>query len=265
VSKSRHDYKKYLNELINARPHRGRGVRSEIAKATKTQNAYVSQVLNGSVHFSPEQAEALNYYLDHSQMEGRFFLLLVQKARAGTRALQTRLAEILESRLNLKKRLDVRKSLSNQDQVIYYSAWYFSAIHVLLSIAEYQTKDSIAGYLDLPLKRVNTALEFLTSVGLAREESGRFKIGETRIHLGNDSPMIIKHHMNWRLQAVRSLESEVEKDLRYSSIATMSRADAGRIKSMLIKAIEELEPVINPSPEEAVYCTCLDFFSVGKD
>jgi uncharacterized protein (TIGR02147 family) len=260
------DYKKYLVDSLDARPGGGRGSRSALAEATGCQTAYVSQVLNGNANFSLEQADLINKFLGHAADEADFFLLLVQHGRAGTHSLRSyfmgQINKILEKRLVIKDRLDVKKALSREDQVLYYSNWLYAMVHVMLSIPEFQNREAIAKYLGLPLQRVSEILDFLLSVGLAKRDQGRFKIGDARLHLGSDSAMFAKHHTNWRVQAMRSLDRSGNDDTHYSSVVTLTKEDAVKIRLMIIDFIKEVKVVVKEAKEEEVHAFCLDFFQV---
>ncbi|HLD99879.1 MAG TPA: TIGR02147 family protein [Bdellovibrionota bacterium] len=260
------DYKAYLNENFKTRPSGGRGVRSALANAIGCQSAYVSQVLNGPAHFSLEQADLINQFLGHTSDESGFFLLLVQLARAGTQSLrshfQTQIEAVIGKRLILKNRLDVKQTLSPENQAVYYSAWYYAAVHVMLSIPELQTREALIRHLRLPPQRITDVLNFLVSVKLAVKSGTRYQIGTTRIHLPSDSPLISKHHTNLRMLAIQSLDRNEEKDLHYSSVVTISKDDVLKIKSELVKNIETLKKVIRDSKEEVGYCLSFDFFGI---
>lgn len=260
------EYKAYLHAVIASKPKRGRGVRMTLAQAIGAPVSHISQVLGGSSHLSFEQAEGVNEFLGHTQDEAGFFLLLVQHARAGTPALRRRIEGqiqiVLDKRLILKERLGVKAMLSVEDQAIFYSSWVYGAIHVMLTIERFQSREALSRYLGISSKRVGEILEFLISIGLAvQKENGRFGVGTARIHLGNDSPMISKFHTNWRMRAIRSLEEEnANQDLHYSSAITISEGDMSRIKSLLVKYIEEIKAIISDSKEEGLHCFSLDFF-----
>ncbi|OQW50415.1 MAG: hypothetical protein A4S09_01080 [Proteobacteria bacterium SG_bin7] len=243
-----------------------------MAHHISTPVSHISQVLNGKSQLSLEQAESINDFLGHTSDESQFFLLLVQIGRAGTRALKNRLSQqaeqILEKRLVLKDRLGVTQPLSKENQAIFYSSWLYGAIHVMLTIPQFQSKESISDYLGISLKRTAEILEFLVSIELAIPlENGRFGVGTSRIHLGSDSPMISKFHTNWRMQAIRSLDKEDGKsDLHYSSVITISDEDFKKIKNLLVKYIEEIKLIVKNSPSQKLHSFCLDFFHVnGKN
>jgi hypothetical protein len=77
--------------------------------------------------------------------------------------------------------------------------------------------------------------------------------------------MISKHHTNWRLRAVRSLERDAERkdvNLHYSGAVALSRSNAEKIRKLLLSTIEAAEPIIAESGEESGYGLCLDFFEI---
>jgi uncharacterized protein (TIGR02147 family) len=260
------DYKAYLKAAIEAKPKQGRGVRLAMARHVACPVSHISQVLSGSSHFSMEQGESVNEFMGHTEEEAQFFLLLLQFSRAGTAPLRKRLEsqirQVNQKRLILKERLKVNHSLRAEDQARFYSSWQYAAVHVIVSIEKFQTKEAISEYFDISLRRAGDILEFLSSLGLVvKKPSGRYEMGTARIHLGNDSPMISKLHANWRLKAVQSMESDlVEDDLHYSSAVTISERDRGKIKSLLVNTIAEIKGIIKDSKEEGIHSFCLDFF-----
>ncbi|OFZ52170.1 MAG: hypothetical protein A2428_09825 [Bdellovibrionales bacterium RIFOXYC1_FULL_54_43] len=261
------DYKEYLAHVIRSRPKAGHGEKSRIAQALQCHVAYVSQVLNGPAQFSLEQAEMLNRYLAHSETESEYFLLLVLYGRAGTANLKEhyrkKVLQAQEQQLSLKNRLEFKKTLTLADQARYYSAWHFAAIHLLIAIPQFQTKDALYRRLKISMKRISETLNFFVECGLATEDRGSFKPGVTSIHLGNDSPMISQHHTNWRMQAIQSFEHEIPEELHYSSVVSIARADMPKIRKALTQAVEEVRRIVRDSKEDDLCCYSIDFFRVA--
>lgn len=261
------NYKDYLSHAITRMPSKGRGFKSRIAAAARCQSAYVSQVLKGQAHFSLEQGHAINRLLGHTSEEAHYFLLLLQYARAGTADLrsyfQEQIRQTIERRLTLKHRLGVKQVLSLEDQAQYYSAWYYAAIHVLLTIPHCQSKEAVAKSLAMPLAQVSKVIQFLESIGLIEAKGAIYQPGPSRIHLANDSPLISKHHTNWRMKCIASLEHERPEDLHYSSVISLSIEDISQIKSMLVEAIEKIKSVVKESKEEELFSFDLDFFKLA--
>lgn len=198
-------------------------------------------------------------------------MLLVSLGRAGSKALEehflAQIEEIQRKRTLIKERITTDHALLPEAQMRYYSAWYYSAIHVATSIAELQTRGTIAAALGLAPALVSECLEFLVENRLVIVKGERFLIGPTRIHLGSDSAMFSRVHANWRLQALQSMERPVSAatSLHYSTVLTISHEDARRVRETLLKAIDETERIFRPSPEEAVYCVGMDWFQISKD
>jgi uncharacterized protein (TIGR02147 family) len=259
------DYKSYMNQRLDSDP-RGRGSRAALAKAIRCQSAYVSSVLRGKAHFTPEQGEAINAHLGHSEAESDYFLLLLQSQRAGSEALRARLRRqmqrVLESRFDLKLRLPVSQALTKEVQATYYSEWYYAAIHALSSVPGFGSVSALAARLKIEPSRVAEAVNFLLSVGLIVKGKRGFGIGQARIHLGSESPFISRHHQNWRLQAIQRVSRRAADDLHYSSVVTLSGKDAILVKEKIVAFIRDLKDVVRDSKEEKLQCFSLDFFEV---
>lgn len=261
------NYKDYLRQLLKVSGARS-GMRLRMASAMGCHSAYVSKVTHYDTDLSLEQGEKLNRFLGHTKEEGAYFLLLIQKARAGTvelrRLFQEQLDEMRAQRSLIHARLKDRQEMSEQAQAIYYSSWFYAAIHVALSIPGLHSKNKVAGYLGLPISLVSEVLDFLVSEGLVAVKADHYTKGPTHIHLGHRSPHIRKHHLNWRTQAISSLDREEAEALHYSAAVTLSREDVQKVNEILIRALEESTNAIKASKEEEVYCLSADFFRVSR-
>jgi hypothetical protein len=246
-------------------------MKTKLARAAHCQIAYLSRVLEHEAHLSLEQAIAIQETLGHSRDESRFFLLLVEWDRASTPALrahfQSEIDSVRRHRADLQSRFQVQSALSEQDQSTYYSSYQFLATHVCLSIPELQTFEALEHFLRVPAERLREILDFLVRSGLAERTQGRYRIGAARLHLGRSSPLIRQHHVNWRVEAIRSLErgsgASGSEDLHYSAAVSLSQEDCFRLKELWIKTLETFNQQIALSKEETVRCLVLDFFSLG--
>ncbi len=259
-------YKKYLVSLLKEKSKQGRGQRSALAKAVCCQTAYLSRVLSGEAHFSLEQGMAASHYLGHSKEERHFFLLLIQKNRAGTPSLQRYFDEQVEllrkQRANLRNRIPHKSLLHGHEQARYFSEWYFAAIHLLTSIPSYQNREAIASRLGLPSAIVSEALDFLMEVGFVKRQGTSYKMAKSHLHLGADSPFISQHHRNWRLEAMNNIRNKKSDSLHYSSVVSCSLEDSIKVRTLMINAIEEIRLIIGESKEEELFCYNLDFFEI---
>ena len=259
-------YKEFVFSAIKAKEKRG--ARSELAKSIGCHLAYVSQVLEGKSHFTIEQGEAFCRYIGLSQIETDFFINLLSFERAGTQSLrqyyQGKIEGIRQERMQFASRVQVKRELSANEESTYYSSWIYIAIFVLVSIPEFQNKEALAKRLGLTLEIVNEHLDFLLSVGIVKQVVDRFMVGTTRMHLPSKSPLISKHHTNWRMKAITSLENRKKQNLHFSTVYTFSRQDSDKIKKMLLDFVQSVEPIVMPSAEEIAYCLSFDFFEIYR-
>lgn len=256
------DYRDYLKSTLDAE----RGRRAHLAQALRVQPAFVSRVLAGQADFSQEHGILINGFLQHREQESEFFMTLLDLGRAGSKALRDyhlrKLEMIREKRLLVSERIGVKQSLSKEDQMTYYSAWYYAAIHILLLVREMNTPKKIAEHLNLPGLLVKDVLDFLVATGLASVGKDGYGPGVSRIHLTNESPMISKHHTNWRIRAIEALEKKNPRHLHYSGPICISHEAADQIREKLLRLLSEIEPLIRDAKEEDIYCLDLDFFKV---
>lgn len=261
-------YKPYLNQSLNSKGA-ARGRKAQAAAAMQMQPAYLSQVLKGMAHLSLEQAELLNSFFLHTEEESHFFLLLVQKDRSGTKRLQSyfqkQIDQTLKNRMILTQRLgNTTHQLTEPQKQQYYSSWVYAAAHIAVTIPELQNKKALCQFLNIKPDKLLIVLDFLTSAGLIEQKGEHLYPGTARVRLGNDSHHIIKHHSNWRLQAIESLEKEEIHDLHYSGVMSISEKDVEKIKNQLLENIKNVAAITQDSAEEKLYVIGIDFFNLMK-
>ena len=264
------DYKQYLTSYLEEAPHSGHGIRSKWAKVMGCHTTYVSQVLRGNGHLSLEQALQLSQHLGLDEASERFFLLLVNYARAGTEALRTTfqrdLDQMREIHLTLSSRIKDNTKRSDYEHARYYSAWYFAALHVASSVPALRNINRLGQIFELSPRRLLEALECLRELGLIDIlPNGVVKQTTKSLHLDKTSALAAKHHINWRLQAIRAVEQEGTGNFHYSSVVSLAEGDLPHVKAVLIDAIEKIRAIVRESKEEKVYAYTADLFSVLKD
>lgn len=261
------NYPPYLLSIFGDKSRR-KGLKSKAAHFLGCHSTLISQILSERVLLNLEQAEKLNRFLGHDEDESHFFLLLTQKARAGTKPLEqyfeNQLEQIRKTRQVIKKRVGKTETVSEEDEFRYYSSWHKAAVHVALSIPELSRAEQISKALEIPLTQVRSILAFLVKVGMAVPNGREYSIGPRHIHLGADSENIARHHINWRLRAIQALDTgtNAKHDLHYSSAVTLSARDAEKIKELLIRNLKEMNTVIAASKEEVIYGLNFDFFNL---
>jgi len=258
-----HHYRDYLKVRL-ATTGASRGLRTKLADKTHTQPAFISRVLSGELDFSLEHAPLINELLHHTHEESHFFTLLLLKARAGSPQLEKyfieQIDEILEKREVFLERVKESENVSLSNQTLYYSQWYYLAIHVLVGIQHFQTRESIAKRLGLALSTVSKALDDLCSMGLVTVKGGRFVMGKKRIYLAKNSPWIGHLHTHFRNRAIdRIAEPEVD-DLHFSAAMSISKSVYDEYRRRLIDLMSEFDAKIADSKEDEMYAINIDLF-----
>lgn len=118
---------------------------------------------------------------------------------------------------------------------IYYSHWAYCCIHMIVSIPEFNTLKKICDRLNIEQKFAQKVLNFLSEKGFISENNGYYSVGEARLHLRKDSPLVKAHHQNFRHSAIMSLERENSFNLHYSSVMTLSKKDAIRVRDLILE------------------------------
>jgi len=258
-------YKEFLNRWIRAQPQGGRGEVQRLSKELRMHPTRVSQILHqDSVHFTPEQAHSVSAYLELSEIESEYFRLLVDVERAGTlplrKAIAKKIAKIKTEAQELVNRVPRDVQLSEADKAVFYSNWYYSAIRMCTSIPELQTIDAIARRSGLPKEKVRQTLQFLIETGLCVFNENHYEIGPSRTYLESSSPLIQRHHANWRLKAMQNHEHLKENDLAYTGVMSLSVRDRAKVRESLAKVIESTASMAVDSPSETGACLLIDWF-----
>lgn len=180
-------YKEFVRDHLKSLPQKGWGAYRRIAAHLRIQPVIVSQVFRGNRELTDEQALDLSEFLDLSELEKDYFLLLVRIQRAGTVKLKERYKaqaeKVKASAQNLKTRLSQDIEMDEKAQAEFYSNWFFSGIRFLSAVDEFQTAEKIAEHFKLPRHLVKTVVDFLIAHGLCIEENGKIIQGPKRTHL----------------------------------------------------------------------------------
>lgn len=261
-------YKSFLTKKIQSLPGHGRGELSKIAKHLKVHTTMMSHILKGDAHFSMEQSLALADYLTLSDLETEFLIALVQLERAGDQRtklfFRNKIKEIKARALNLKERFSIENELSEADRALFYSSRVYAQIRLLTAVKRFQTFEALVSEVDLPAKTVRTALDFLISRGLCTETKGKIVYAVKKTYLDAGSPLAIRHHTNWREQAIRSYEHLREEDLAFTYPTVISEEDFLKIREQLVAFIEEFKKDTLPSPSDHLYCLNIDWLKLSK-
>lgn len=241
------------------------GYKAQIAEAAQCQRSHLSLVLSGKAHLSPEQALGVANFFELNRQEKGFFLLLVQYARAGSPGLKsfikTQIDEQLKAREDLGQRIVEKVVLPEEHTAILYSSWEPLAVLISLTIPTTRAPVAIADRLGLRREHVEKILADLERINLVENHGAEWRARQNNIHLPKSSRFNGPNHSHWRQRAVQNAMLDNE-DVHYTSVCTLSRKDAQKLKQMLLEFIDHGRELIAPSAEEELYCLTCDWFRV---
>jgi uncharacterized protein (TIGR02147 family) len=261
------DFRKFTLKRFDSMPRHGHGQLKKLSEYLGVHTTFVSQVFRGEKALSAEQGIGVAEFLGLSDLETQYFVKLIQIERAGSaklkKLIQAEAQEIRERSQKIANRLVITQVLPDEHKAVFYSAWYYSAIRLLVGIDGFQDVDAIAVRFKIPKKQVADVLTFLFSTGLLVKHDGVMKVGPSKTHLGADSPFIKLHHTNWRFQALENVNRSDDEKLHYSSPMTVGKKEVDIIRNQILKMIEEIGKVIDPAPNEELMCLNVDWFRIG--
>ena len=186
---------------------------------------------------------------------------------AGTPAVTV--SDNLKTGVKIPDRYDAELNPVYQDFASHYHTavvparvWQYSAVHIALSVPELQSPLALSKELKIPSVRIEVILEFLVRTAMAVKLGIQYTIGKVWIHLPPESPLIGKHHANWRVRAIQSSESVSRDNFHYTQVVSISREDSKRILGIVSQIVERANEIIRPSKEENLRCLAIDFFSL---
>lgn len=260
------NYQDYLQILIN-QLHSERGFQTKLAKAMSVQAAYLSQVLKGKADLNEDQAIALCHFIDFTDLETEYFLLLVRLSRAGTSELRVfledKMKKIQGEYQEIYSRVPSKQShLSAEDTQRYFATWIPSTLHTATSSNQYQTVEKLAERLDLDTQVVKQTLKFLSDVGLVTHNENRYEFSGKSLHFTKQISMNQTIQISRRLQAIKSIEKDTADDLHFSSVFTIDKKTLTTLRELFLEVIESSHKEIHSSGTEELYAMCIDLFEV---
>lgn len=263
-----YDYDEYLDFLkaIIKNNSKTRGYLTELAQAAGCQKSYLSQVIRGMVHFTPEHAMKLALFWELSEIESDYFIQLVHLGRTSFQPLKNKIKDQLKVLKEQKDNMTMRFKQSSFDdeakQMLYYSTWIMAAIHVMVDIERLRTSEAIAKHLNLSTEIVKNQLEKLEQLGLVKRHNLHWLPTGKGLHLPKGSVFTTINHQNWRDRALIDSQNPKADSVHYTSVQTLSLKDFEVIKENILKFIDQQRKIIAPSKEEEVVCFTCDWFKI---
>lgn len=258
------EYKLFLKTWIKSQPNGGRGLIRKMADHLRISSTMMSHILSGDKDFSFEAANDLGAFLGLDEQESDYFLLLLSYAKAGSFSLRERYKKKIKieqkKATEISKRVKADKDLPEVAKTIFYSNWLYTGIRNLTACEQFQNVDQIADYLNLPRATIHKVIDFLVKNDLCLERNGKIIPGPKQTHVDHLSPLVSRHHQNWRLEGFTKMIDVEDKNLFFTAPMSLSYEVAETIRQKLPGYIEEIIKLVRPSPSEVVRCLNIDWF-----
>jgi len=258
------DYRKFLSDWLILEKKRHRLNATLLATKIRVHPTFISQVLKGNKELSSEQWFSICEVMSLTEIENDYLHFLLLQNRAGTKEVrafyQKKLDEILKRRLQLQERIKEHRQLTDQERAIFYSSWIYSAIRLFTACNEGQTLDQLSEKFQLSKSKADEILSFLCVTGLCKFENGKYHMGNKHIHVPANSPFVVRHHTNWRLRAITSLENTMNEEMNFTAPMSISKKDFPVIREKIVKLIQEVVEIAKASDAEDLATLTIDFF-----
>lgn len=254
-------YKTYLIDLISKTQIKV----SVLAEMAGCNRSYFSQMINGKVQLTSDHIINLAEGLEFSELEKEYFITLCLLERSSListkEILEKKLINLRQKSLVLSKKIkDEGKSFELTDEMKgeYYSSWLYGQIHILTSIEDFQTSESIASRLNISHSLVKKILNRLREMRLVTKKEKNYIHQAGNLHIPHNSPYNAVNHMNWRMRALQKIQED--DGIHYTATFSISKKDVPLLKSQLLEFIKKQRNVIGASGVEEVYCFNCDLF-----
>lgn len=258
------NYREYLTIWLQEAKNNKSFNLSRLADVAQIHPTYLSHILAGTKHLSLEQAALISEHLEHTKLEQDYFFILINLDRAGNKKLKDYWLEkksLLEKEKNkLSQRFEKHKQLNQEQRAIFYSSWIYVAVWATTAINNRQSLSQIAERFDITKDRTEEVLTFLLETGLCTEKNGLYSMGEVHVHIPNESPLVVKHHTNWRIKAIQEMDSRTDNELFFSAPMSISLEDYKKIRERINKLITNVVDIAKGSKAEDLACLNIDFF-----
>jgi uncharacterized protein (TIGR02147 family) len=256
----------WIRTHLKSLPNQGRGQLTRLAAHLRVNTTLVSQVMSGSRHFSDEQALEVAEFFGLIGVEQEYFVLLIQQEKAGSAKLRTYIADKLKdlkaTALELKNRVQMERSLTDEERTRFYSSWLYSAVRLYCSLGEGKTLEEVCNKFGLERIRAQEIVQFLVGTGLCVQAKGLYKLGTQSTFIEQSSPHYLKHLTNWRLKAVEAADQSKPENFLVTAPMSLSEADFEHVREKLLKTLKETLATVKDSREETLACLNIDFFRV---
>lgn len=260
------DYREIIRSWVADRPQKGRGEYQKMATLLAIPASVLSQTLSGQRELGADSAYLLSEYMGLVGIERDYFVTLAQTEKAANHKfksyLKNKLKGLKEESTNASKRVAHERTLNEKDQQIFYSSWMYQAVRLRCDFKKGAHFDELHQELKIPQERLSEILEFLVRTGLVISEGSHYVMGPSRTFVGRDSPMLSRHHTNWRIKSLDKVASLSKEEFMFTCPIACSTKDYEKIREKFTAMIQEIYDTVKDSESQELAYVGIDLFRV---
>lgn len=262
------DYRRIFKTLVEERKKIDDGVNfQKLALAIGSPKSYVSKVLNGTAHFSSDQAFLASQFMGMSSLETRYINTLVLLSRTKIKShrilleaeIESFQKEALETKQHLKKQMIEEKS----EIFEYYADPIYQIVHMGLLIEKYSREPArLAFELGVSTARISAAIQKLEQLGIVDVSGSKIEVNHQNVHLPRTSRIFKYWRDQSRLFSIHHLQNERDASAYNLAVTfTANEETRKKVRLKLLETIREVEKLVKEAPSEQIYQMNIDLFS----
>ncbi len=261
---SANSYRQILEIKLQENESR-RGYKSLMAEAAGCHRSYLPQVLSRTADLTLDQGARLTKFWKMTEDEAEFFIELLHLEKATSEELkqiiQRRLDKISTKYIKEAKHFKTIKTLSTPNQHIFFTHWYYGALHMLLATNHSQKPAALAERLGIHEDLIHESLELLQSMGLIHRAKQSWVLSHDYFFTENRT-MRTMLQSNWRQQAIAHIQKHSEKSFNATFIYSISKKDIATIRTLVEDCIAKTKKIVAASESEEVIAMNFDLFVI---
>ena len=111
----------------------------------------------------------------------------------------------------------------NSNEALYYSSWVYSAIHILMTIPEFNSVKKIAEALRIRFSEAEVGLKILEGIRVVRAKGEKWMLEKNHIFISNKNALAQYYHSSWSDRLNSSLSVVNPEHVRYTGIHSISK------------------------------------------
>lgn len=242
-----------------------------MAAFMRIQKSYLSKVLHGHAELSSDQMHLACQYLEFSEEQLGYMMLLLEYARSGLHdrkeKLGAEIGRIQKKYLETKEHIAARTVGGAGGLAEYYLDPLYQIVHICLSIERYaHDLGLLARDLEVRPARVASAVNKLEQLGIiARAPDRGIRVLMRNVHLPREAAVYPAWRNQLKVLSMQRLQS-MSNDYSYSFAVVFSADEETRkkIQSRFLELLKEIEPFVKAAPAEDTFAMSFDLFSWTK-